>query len=165
MLTMLESQPVECCWAQHAAESPFLLGYATGRLETLSSRPGHYVLSAESEPAHTIEGLHSRRKKQTASSAPTFHAAQTLAVGQVLWRSTDLPKGQYSARGRDERMSYSVHHWGHWHMTHPVLKRRGRRQHGPRDLPLGTASARTQGLLSSGVHTGDLHPATGETSR
>ena len=113
MLTMLESQPVECYWAQHAAESPFLLGYATGRLETLSSRPGHCVLSAESEPAHTIEGLHSRRKKQTASSAPTCCAAQTLAVGQVLCWLADLPKGQHSARDHDERRSCSVLHWDH----------------------------------------------------
>ena len=110
---MLELQQVEYCWAQHAAESPFLLGYATGRLETLSSRPGHCVLSAESEPAHTIEGLHSRRKKQTASSAPTYCAAQTLAVGQVLCWLADLPKGQHSARDHDERRSCSVLHWDH----------------------------------------------------
>ena len=162
---MLGSQPVECCWERCAAESPFLLGCATARLETPSPRLEHCVLSAESELARTTEGLCSRRKKRTVSSAPTFHAAQTLAVGQVLWRSTDLPKGQCSARGHDERMSCSVHHWDHWHMTHPALKRQGRRQHGPRDLTLSTASARTQGLLSSGVRTGDLRLATEETSR
>ena len=164
-MTMLESQPVEYYWERCAAESPFLLGYATARLETPSPRLEHCVLSAESELARTTEGLCSRRKKRTVSSAPTFHAAQTLAVGQVLRRSTDLPKGQCSARGHDERMSCSVHHWGHWHTTHPALRRQGRRQHGPRDLTLSTASARTQGLLSSGVHTGDLRSATEETSR
>ena len=113
MLTMLESQPVECYWVQHAAKFPFLLGYATGRLETPSSRPGHCVLSAESEPAHTTEGLHSRRKRRTASSAPTYYAAQTLAVGQVLCWLADLPKGQHSARDHDERRSCSVLHWDH----------------------------------------------------
>ena len=162
---MLESQPVEYYWERYAAEFPSLLEYATARLETPSPLPGHCVLSAESVLAHMTEGLCSRQKRRTASSAPTFHAAQTLAVGQVLWRSTDLPKGQCSARDHDERMSCSVHHWGHWHTTHPALRRQGRRQHGPRDLTLSTASAHTQGLLSSEVHTGDLRLATEETSR
>ena len=102
---MLESQPVEYYWERYAAEFPSLLEYATARLETPSPRLGHCVLSAESELAHTTEGLYSRRKKRTASSAPTFHATQILAEGQMLRQSTDLPKGQYSARGHGERMS------------------------------------------------------------
>ena len=162
---MPELQPVECYWERCAAEFPSLLEYATAHLETPSLLPGHYVLSAEPELARTTEGLCSRRKKRTVSNAPTFHAAQTLAVGQALRRSTDLPKDQCSARDHDERMSCSVHHWGHWHTTRPALRRQGRRQHGPRDLTLSTASAHTQSLLSSEVHTGDLRLATEETSR
>ena len=110
---MLESQPVEYYWERYATEFPSLLEYATARLETPSSRLGHCVLSAESVLAHTTEGLYSRRRKRTASSVPTCYATQKLAVGQVLWWSTDLPKGQYSARGHDERRSCSVHHWDH----------------------------------------------------
>ena len=105
MLTMLESQPVEYYWERCAAGSPFLLGYAAARLETPSPRLEHCVLSAEYELVRTTEELCLRRPKRTVSSAPTFRAAQTLAVGQVLRRSTDLPKGQYSARGHGERMS------------------------------------------------------------
>ena len=164
-LTMLESQPVECYLERCVAGFPFLLAYATAHLETPSPRPGHCVISAESELARMTEGLCSRQRKRTVSSAPTFHAAQTLAEGQVLQRSTDPPKGQCSAREHGERMSCSVHHWDHWHMTHPALRRQGRRQHGPHDLTLSTASARTRGLLSSGVRTGDLRLATEEPSQ
>ena len=79
-------------------------------METPPLLPEHCVLSAESELARKTEGLCSRQRKRTVSSAPTFHAAQTLAEGQVLRRSTDLPKDQYSARDHDVRMSCSVHH-------------------------------------------------------
>ena len=144
-LTMLELQPVECYSERCAAGFPSLLAYATAHLETRSLRLGHCVLSAESELARTTEGLCSRRKKRTVSSAPTFHATQTLAVGQVLWWSTDLPKGQYSAKDHDEKMSCSIHHWGRWRKTHHVPRRRGRRQHGPHGLMLSTTSAHTQG--------------------
>ena len=107
---MLESQPVEYYLERCAAEFPSLLEYATAHLETPSLLPEHCVLSAESELARTTEGLCSRQRKRTVSNAPTFHATQTLAEGQMLRRSTDLPKGQYSARDHDERMSCSVHH-------------------------------------------------------
>ena len=164
-MTMPELQPVGCYWERCATGLPSLLEYATAHLDTPSPLPEHCVLSAESELARTIEGLCSRQRKRTVSSAPTFHAAQTLAVGQVLLRSTDPPRGQCFARGHDGRISCSVHHWDHWRMTHPALRRQGRRQHGPHDLTLSTASARTQGSLSSGGHTGDLRPATEEMSQ
>ena len=101
-LTMLELQPLESYSERCAAGFPSLLAYATAHLETPSLRPGHCVLSAESWLAHTTEAPCLRQKKQTVSIAPTFHATQILAGGQMLRRSTDLPMGQCSARDRDE---------------------------------------------------------------
>ena len=162
---MLESQPVEYYSERCAAEFPSLLEYATARLETPSPLPGHCVLSAESVLAHMTEGPCSRRKRRTASNAPTFHVAQILAGGQRLRRSTGLPKDQCSARDRGKWLSCLVRQWGRWRKTHRVPRRRGRWLHGHHGSTLNTASVHIQDLRSTGAQTGDLRSTTEVTSR
>ena len=108
MLTTPELPPEECYSEHCAAKLPYLLAYATAHWERSWPQPGHCVLSVGSWSARTTEELRSRLRRQMASTAPTFRAAQKLAGGQHLRLLTDLPKGQCSEGDRGEWQSCSV---------------------------------------------------------
>ena len=107
-LTTPELPPEEYYSEHCAAGFPYLLAYATTHWERSWPQPGHCVLSAGSWSARTTGELRSKLKRQTASTAPTSHAAQRLAGSQHLQLLTDLPKDQCSEGDRGEWLSYSV---------------------------------------------------------
>ena len=107
-LTTPELPPEEYYSEHCAAGFPYLLAYATAHWERSWLQPELCVLSVGSWSALTTEELRSRRRRQVASTAPTFHAAQKLAGGQHLLLLTDLPKGQCSEVDRGEWQSCSV---------------------------------------------------------
>ena len=129
--------PEEYCSEPYATKFPCPLAYATARWERSWPQPGHCVLSAGSWWARTTKELRSRLKRQTASTAPTSHAAQRLAGGQHLRLLTDplrrwqgVPTGQCSEGDLGEWLSCSVRQWGLWRKTHRAPRRQGSWPHG-----------------------------------